>query len=269
MSSYRVVLSGHVLPNIDKSAAQARLAQLMNRELQLAGELLAGKSTTVKSHVDATTGEHYREALLGIGVDCRIEQEVAQTAEHRPTSRPDVSAAPTHAAVSAVPRNAQHGTAVPMDEPSAASKPAADYAIFLLALPIAASFLAWFWISGMNLLQSPGSKLDAIAVMTIVGTAIIAAMEAAKVGMVSDRTKGSYSPVAWFFLITLLWIVGYPAYLYKRRHYGLNNYLIGGIAIALVFTISYALLAFAINARVEEVQGHFQQFQRDLQQLRP
>jgi hypothetical protein len=69
----------------------------------------------------------------------------------------------------------------------------------------------------MNLLQSPGDTMALIMLATVLGTAVVAAMEASKVGMKSDRKKGTYSPTSWFFIITLLWIIGYPAYLFKRR----------------------------------------------------
>lgn len=81
---------------------------------------------------------------------------------------------------------------------TAADKPAADYGLFLLIIPIVSTCLIWFWVSGMNLLQSPGSTLDFIMITTVLGTAIVAAMEASKVGMKADKTLGTYSPTAWF-----------------------------------------------------------------------
>lgn len=130
----------------------------------------------------------------------------------------------------------------------------ADYGSFLLGIPLASTMLIWFWVSGMNLLQQPGNTMNLIMVATILGTAAVAAMEASKVGMVPDRQKSSYSPTAWFFLITLFWIVGYPAYLLKRRHYGLKNRLVAGILVALLFTGSWSVMATAIDAQVTKLQ---------------
>ena|SRR5215469_5415633 len=69
-------------------------------------------------------------------------------------------------------------------------KPAADYGLILLIIPVASTLLIWFWVSGMNLLQSPGTTLDFITVATVLTTAIVAALEASKVGMKSDRKRG-------------------------------------------------------------------------------
>lgn len=140
----------------------------------------------------------------------------------------------------------------------------ADYGLFLLAIPVAATVLAWLWIGNMNLLEMPSTKLTGLGALTIITTAIIAAMESSKVGVLSDREKGLYSPTAWFFIITLLWIVGYPAYLFGRRHYGLTNRLGSGLLIMLIFVGSFLVLGSAIEAKKSEIRGNFEQLQRDL-----
>lgn len=122
-----------------------------------------------------------------------------------------------------------------------------DYGMFLLAIPVVATMLIWFWVSGMNLFQSPSDTMSLIMLFTVLGTAIVAAMEASKVGMKSDRNKGTYSSTAWFFIITLLWIIGYPIYLFKRKHYGLDNRLISGIFVTLVFVGSWVFMSSAIE----------------------
>ena len=147
------------------------------------------------------------------------------------------------------------------------SKPAADYGMFLLAIPVIATMLIWFWVSGMNLLQSPGDTMALIMLATVLGTAIVAAMEASKVGMKTDRSKGTYSPTAWFFVITLLWIIGYPVYLFKRKHYGLANRLILGILVALIFVGSWGAMNSAIEAKKAEIRANIQQMQSQLESL--
>lgn len=146
-------------------------------------------------------------------------------------------------------------------------KPAADYGMFLLAIPVIATLLIWFYVSGMALIQSPGDTMVLIMLATIAGTAIVAAMEASKVGAKSDRKKGTYSPTAWFFIISLLWIIGYPAYMFKRRHYGLPNRLGSSIFIALIFVFSYGIMSTAIEDKKTEVRGNLEQMQRQLDSL--
>ncbi len=139
-----------------------------------------------------------------------------------------------------------------------------DYGTLLLAIPIITSLLIWIWVSGMSLLQSPGGTLSLLMLTTILGTALVASMEASKVGMKSDRKKGTYSPTAWFFIITFMWIIGYPIYLYKRKHYGLKNRLLAGVVITLIFIGSYGAMNASIEEATAQMQGEFHNLQREL-----
>ena len=157
----------------------------------------------------------------------------------------------------------EEGASVSVIKPYAA----ANYGLFLLVCPAIATALIWFWVAQMNLLQSPASTLAFILGGVIVTTALVAAMEADKVGMKSDRKKGTYSPISWFFIIAFLWLVGYPAYLYKRRHYGLPNLLAVGIAVAAIFLGSWALMSSAIEDQKEEMRGKLEGVQKSLAAL--
>ncbi len=149
--------------------------------------------------------------------------------------------------------------------PRTADKPA-DYGIALLAIPLVATLLVWFWVGNMNLFQSPGSTLGLIMVATVLGTAGVAAMEATRAGMKTDRAQGTYSPTAWFFIIALLWIIGYPAYLYKRASAGLANRLAAGTAIALVFTGSWGVMFAAVEEQKAEVMAGFEELEMEMEQ---
>ncbi len=140
-------------------------------------------------------------------------------------------------------------------------KPTTDYGMFLLAIPIVTTMLIWFWVSGMNLFQRPSNTMALLMLVTVLGTAIVAAMEASKVGMKSDRKKGTYSATAWFFIITFIWIIGYPVYLYKRKHYGLTNRVVAGILVAIVFIGSWSVMSTAIDGKIAEVRGNLEQMQ--------
>ena len=104
-----------------------------------------------------------------------------------------------------------------------------------------------------------------ILVLVVLGTGIVAAMEAKSVGMTSDKTKGTYSSTSWFFIISLLWVVGYPAYLFKRRQFGLKNRLVPGLAVAIVFMGSWLLMNTAIEDQKAEVRAELNQLQTDLE----
>ena len=129
----------------------------------------------------------------------------------------------------------------------------------MLIAPVAASMGCWFWIGSMNLLQMPGSKLVGLAVLTIVGTGALAAIEADRLGVGSpeDTTESGVrrsGPIAWFLFITLLWVIGYPAYLYYRSRYGLRNLLVGGVLVALAFLGSFGVMGMAIESKKAEVR---------------
>lgn len=142
-----------------------------------------------------------------------------------------------------------------------------DYGVFLLAIPIVAALLIWFWVGNMNLLESPTNSLALIVVLTIAGTAVIASMEASKVGMKSDREKGTYSPIAWFFMIALFWVIGYPVYLFKRNRYGLANQLVGGIIVAFVFIGSIVIMYISIEHQKNQTMDMFMNLQQQLEGL--
>jgi hypothetical protein len=146
-----------------------------------------------------------------------------------------------------------------------ASESSKSYDMFLLAIPLVGTMLVWFWISGLNLFQSPGSKMALILILVVLGTGIVAAMEAKNVGMTSDKAKGTYSSTSWFFIISLLWVVGYPAYLFKRRQFGLKNRLVPGLAVAVMFMGSWMLMNGAIEDKKAEVRAEMAALEQSLE----
>jgi len=131
--------------------------------------------------------------------------------------------------------------------------------MLMLIAPVAALIGCWFWVGSMNLLQMPGSKLMGLMVLTIVGTGALAAIEADRLGVGSpeDTTESGVrrsGPIAWFLFIALLWVVGYPAYLFQRSRYGLRNLIVAGIVVALAFLGSFGLMSMGIEGRKAEVR---------------
>jgi len=128
-----------------------------------------------------------------------------------------------------------------------------DYGFILLIIPIVSLILIWFWIGSMNLLQNPGSTLTGLVVVTIIITAIIAAMEVNAFQKTSQ--KKVESPLSYFLIITLLWIVGYPLYFYRRRKWGFSNLFIGGILVMIIFVFSTVSIWSAIENRKAEIRN--------------
>ena len=124
---------------------------------------------------------------------------------------------------------------------------------YLLGIPAVATLLIWTWVGSMNLLQSPGSTLFMIGLLTVGTTAALAALEVGKSPAVLGATPGR-SSTSWFFLIALLWFVGYPMYMYQRRHRGLPNRLLPAAIVAVVFLLSYGVMNSSIESRKADVR---------------
>lgn len=124
--------------------------------------------------------------------------------------------------------------------------PSPNFELLLLAIPVASSVLVIF--CGFKLsMFFVSSAVVLLTVLTILATALVAAMETNAVDMTYNKSKRTYDAVTWFFAITFLWVVCYPAYLYKRRQYGLRNRLRTGLLVAAVFVGSTVYIAKVIS----------------------
>jgi len=105
----------------------------------------------------------------------------------------------------------------------------------------------------MNLLQGPGSKLTGLVAITIIITAIIAAMEVSAFQKTSQQKVGS--PLSYFLLIILLWIIGYPLYFFHRKKWGFSNLSLGSILVMIIFVFSIFSVGSAIENRKAEIKN--------------
>lgn len=128
-----------------------------------------------------------------------------------------------------------------------------DYGLILLLAPLVSTVLIWFWIGNMNLLQNPSSKLSGLVAITILLTAILATMEVSALKSTSEIKTDS--PISYFLFITLLWVIGYPLYFFRRKKWGFSNQVVGAILITVVFCISFFIVWSAIEERKAEIRG--------------
>jgi hypothetical protein len=147
-------------------------------------------------------------------------------------------------------------------------EPSDALGMVIMLLPVASAALMWFWISSMNLLQSPGSTLMGITMATVLATATLMAVEASKLGMSSKRDGFlSMGPAGWFICGIGLWIVAFPAYLYYRSKFGVKNYIFGGLASAFVFLGVAVALNIAIEFQKSSVLRDLEEAQDRLREL--
>lgn len=149
------------------------------------------------------------------------------------------------------------GTAV---DPHPTSETLANLA---LVLPLCATLLNVFWIGQMNLLQGPGSALNLLNVIVITGTAILICIEATQLGIGgpydSRVRKGEKvtGPIGWLLFTLLLWIIGFPAYMYFRSRFGRKNLCMVSILVGVAWLSSVIAIDHAIESRKAQLRSLF------------
>ncbi|MEO8905498.1 MAG: DUF4339 domain-containing protein [Polyangiaceae bacterium] len=126
----------------------------------------------------------------------------------------------------------------------------------MLLVPFSAALLIIFWVGEMNMFQKPGDTLAVLALGTVVGTAILAAVEASSLGMgtaLDSRGKKGTGPVSWFLALCLFWVLGFPYYLHQRKHYGRRSLVVGAVFIGLFFIGSAAVMNNAIESKRSQI----------------
>jgi hypothetical protein len=137
-----------------------------------------------------------------------------------------------------------------------------------LLLPLCGAGYAWFNLQGTTVIGSFFDNTFNVTLgVVLIGTALLIAIEAGNVGAGSsnDLRKGTEGtanprrregPVAWFFVVALLWIIGFPWWMYRRSQYGLKNYALVAIVIALIYTGVMVVLGMAIqDAQQSMIRG--------------
>lgn len=170
--------------------------------------------------------------------------------------------------------------ASPVSTPAAVTHPTATktdapqetLGVIILLIPLVAALLSWFWIGSMNLLQNPGSTLSFLAIGTVILTGILVGVEANQLGIgapgdTDKKGRKKTGPVGWGAVTMLLWIVGYPAYLYYRSKYGAKNMVVGGIVVALVFLGAVSFMNTAIEEQKGEVRRQIDRSSQEMERI--
>ena len=150
--------------------------------------------------------------------------------------------------------------------------------VLLIAAPLAAAALSWFWITQLRLIDNPASKLGLITIFTALITAVFATIESGQLGIGNkadiERWKNRKektgtmkppSPITWLFGMALLWIFVYPAYLYYRSKYGAKN-LVGAGLFAMLLLLGTTGYVYTL---IDDAHQNLnQQIKRDQQELK-
>ncbi|HTA91548.1 MAG TPA: hypothetical protein VK745_18320 [Polyangiaceae bacterium] len=154
--------------------------------------------------------------------------------------------------------------ALPVAASAPAALPAGGDALgyVILSAPFFSGVLVWLWVGNMNLLQDPEGTLFTLVAVTVLGTAVLMAVEASQLGMGTEndsRGKKGTGPIAWFLAACVMWLVAFPWYLDQRRYYGRKPLAIGGILVMLFFLGSSFAIGAAIENKKAEVRARFSQ----------
>ena len=128
-----------------------------------------------------------------------------------------------------------------------------------LIVPLCAALIIWLWIGNMTILESPSSKLAIVAILTVIITAIMIAVDANQLRMgaqddVTEKGRKREGPVTWCVFVLLFWIIGFPAYYFRRERYGQRNYVAVAILVALIFLGTVAGFTWAIEKKKSDIR---------------
>lgn len=134
----------------------------------------------------------------------------------------------------------------------------------MVALPVVAGLLVWFWVDRLPLVDQPASKLGFIGAATVVITGLLAAVESARLGFGIPSASTAYervSPVNWFFSVVLLWIIYYPIYLHMRRRKGARSLVGWGILSMTIFIAASTVVGLRVADMQSRYDDKLQEFQ--------
>ncbi|MDB6140880.1 MAG: hypothetical protein JWO94_3952 [Verrucomicrobiaceae bacterium] len=145
---------------------------------------------------------------------------------------------------------------------AAAPGPASEtLGMIALLLPLVGALLNIFWVANMSLLQGPGSSLNMIMVLVVVGSAVLIGVEATQLGiggptdsrvLAGKRVTG---PVGWAAFTLFMWLFGFPGYMYFRSKFGMKNMFAGAIAATIFFLGTVFVMNAAIESKMSEIEN--------------
>lgn len=140
---------------------------------------------------------------------------------------------------------------------SVAPAPQGDgHATLLLLTPWIGTALLWLWVGESPLIQA-SNNLSLVIALVVVGSAIVAAMDASALGFgrkgtIAEKASG---PGGVFVAVVLLWIITYPLHMHERAKYAARrNHAWAAVFGAIAFAASAGYLGVLINDKLEAIQ---------------
>jgi hypothetical protein len=102
------------------------------------------------------------------------------------------------------------------------------FALIAAWIPLAAAFFLFAKIPNMPLRQGPLSAMITINYATFLIIAVLVGIDAAKLRMGVDKSKGNFEPATWGVLVFFFSVISLPWYLYHRKKFGGKSYFLLG-----------------------------------------
>lgn len=138
--------------------------------------------------------------------------------------------------------------------------------LVLVLLPFVGAALCWLWAGNSALVAA--DRLTLVVAAVLGGTAVLAAVDASRLGFGEDGDAAKESgPIGTFLAVGLAWALVFPVYMFKRAKYGVRHY--GGPATlgAVVFVGTVAVVAMWLHGVGREVAAAQAQVQREVAEL--
>lgn len=161
----------------------------------------------------------------------------------------------------AVALKCKHCQSVLAEPPAPAPRPASGDAagVVLLLAPWVGIALLWLWVGESPLIKA-SDNLMMVGVLVVLGTAVLAAVDASALGLGVKGTpaaKGT-GPGGTFIGVLLLWFIMYPVHMHERAKYGGRaNYAWAAVIGMILFVMSTWYLGSLINDKIEEIRRAF------------
>ena len=146
--------------------------------------------------------------------------------------------------------------------PTTKAEPDETLGAVMIGVPLLATLAVWGWVGEMRLIDNPGTSLGMVTLLTVASTAVLALVEAGRLGMgnpndLTAKGKRRENPGTWAFSFLVCWIAFYPYYLARRAVYGCKNLLVPGLLVAVSFIGSAAIVQFQITEKQQQLQRSF------------
>ena len=126
------------------------------------------------------------------------------------------------------------------------------FGLIAAAFPLVTAFYLFGKISNMSLIQGPLSEMVTINYAATLIMAILVGIDAARLGVGLNKSKGVCEPATWGVLVMFFSLIALPWYLYHRKKYGAKSYFLLGLVSCLLWIATGLFLLYSVSVALGE-----------------